>query len=419
MIERCEKSIDDKGSYAALLTDLSKAFAWINYDLVIAKLHAYGFDKDALRLIHSPLLFKVFLIDLFLITIETDIASYADDNTPYTYRSDKNQVVEDLKKIAKRMFIWFAENDMKGNKAKSHLLFSLPLDTKAVVGDTNCYTEKSKTIHEKNIVTLAIEIYKAKNKLSLDIIELAQNQNEEDNFILVCGGTSTTPAFTTSHIATDDNGLDASTAHLSTTGTTDGNSLDFSTRHVSTTGTTDGNSLDASTTHASNTGTTDGNSLDSSTIHASTTSTTDGSSLDSSTTHASATSTTDGSSLNTSTTHASTTSTTDGSSLNALTTHASTIGTTHGNSLDTSTTHVSTTSTTDGNSLDASTTHVSTIGTTDGNSLDSSTTHASITITTDGNSLDASTIHFFITTRTVTHGITQSKSVDVLKVISS
>lgn len=173
MIEKCKKSLDNKGSYAALLTDLSKAFDCINHDLLIAKLHAYGFDKDALRLIHSyltgrkqrvkinnsfstlldilfgvpqgsilgPLLFNVFLIDLFLITIETDIASYADDNTPYTYGSDKNQVVEDLEKTAERMFIWFAENGMKANEAKSHLLSSLPLDTKAVVGDT--YIENS------------------------------------------------------------------------------------------------------------------------------------------------------------------------------------------------------------------------------------------------------------------------------------
>ncbi|XP_057316881.1 uncharacterized protein LOC130657914 [Hydractinia symbiolongicarpus] len=144
MIEKCKKSLDNEGSYAALLTDLSKAFDCINHDLLIAKLHAFGFDKDALRLIHSYLTGRkqrVKINNSFSTLLDILFASYADDNTPYTYGSDKNQVVEDLEKTAKRMFIWFAENGMKANEAKSHLLSSLPLDTKAVVGDT--YIENS------------------------------------------------------------------------------------------------------------------------------------------------------------------------------------------------------------------------------------------------------------------------------------
>ena len=35
--------------------DLSKAFDTLNYDLLIAKLHAYGFDYNALKLIKSYL----------------------------------------------------------------------------------------------------------------------------------------------------------------------------------------------------------------------------------------------------------------------------------------------------------------------------------------------------------------------------
>ena len=43
------------GEYAALLTDLSKAFDCLPHDLLIAKLHAYGFDTPSLKLIHSHL----------------------------------------------------------------------------------------------------------------------------------------------------------------------------------------------------------------------------------------------------------------------------------------------------------------------------------------------------------------------------
>ena len=106
----------DKGkSFGTLLTDMSKAFDRLLHELVIAKLHSYGFCLNALRLIHSylpnrrqrtkinesyssweeilcgvpqrsilgPLLFTIFICNLFFIVKEIDIASYADDNTPF------------------------------------------------------------------------------------------------------------------------------------------------------------------------------------------------------------------------------------------------------------------------------------------------------------------------------------------------
>ena len=41
--------------FAALLTNISKAFDCIPHDLLIAKLAAYGFDTNALNLIHNYL----------------------------------------------------------------------------------------------------------------------------------------------------------------------------------------------------------------------------------------------------------------------------------------------------------------------------------------------------------------------------
>ena len=55
MIEKWKKTVDNGGVFGALLTDLSKAFDCIPHDLIIAKLEAYGFHIDALKLIHDYL----------------------------------------------------------------------------------------------------------------------------------------------------------------------------------------------------------------------------------------------------------------------------------------------------------------------------------------------------------------------------
>ena len=114
MIEK-SKSIIDKGKhFSALLTDLSKSFDCLPHNLFIAKLDAYGFKNDALYLIFNylnnrkqtvkinssfssfqkiisgvpqgslvgPLFFNIFLTYIFLFCL-TEIASYADENTPY------------------------------------------------------------------------------------------------------------------------------------------------------------------------------------------------------------------------------------------------------------------------------------------------------------------------------------------------
>ena len=81
----------------------------------------FGVPQDSIL---GPLLFNIFLCDLFLIMKETSFASYADDNKPYVTAENLDEVIKSFEKDSIKLFQWFSDNQMKANHDKCHLLVS-------------------------------------------------------------------------------------------------------------------------------------------------------------------------------------------------------------------------------------------------------------------------------------------------------
>ena len=102
--------------------ELSKGFDTLKHDLLIAKLHAYGFQHDALKLLHSylskrwdrtkvntsfssweelikglpqgPILFNLYLNDFFYLSDFMEVCNFADDTTFYTCDNDPDNLIK-------------------------------------------------------------------------------------------------------------------------------------------------------------------------------------------------------------------------------------------------------------------------------------------------------------------------------------
>ena len=168
MLENWKSAVDKGKSLGALLTDLSKAFDCLSHELLPAKLHDHGFSIAALRLINSylgnrkqrtkinmsyssweeivfgvpqgsilgPLLFNIFMCDLFFIMKETDFSSYADDNTPYRTAETIDEVIKLLEHDSTLLFKWFSDNQMKANINKCHPLVNRKDEVVINLGDS-------------------------------------------------------------------------------------------------------------------------------------------------------------------------------------------------------------------------------------------------------------------------------------------
>ena len=153
MLEAWKKAADEKKFGGAILTDLSKAFDCLNHELLLAKLNAYGFEHSALKFINSylkerkqrtkvgssfsswrdvifgvpqgsilgPLLFNIFLNDIFFFTDKSTIANYADDNSVYSVNDTYEGLIKTLQSETNEILGWFQINEMKSNEDKCHL----------------------------------------------------------------------------------------------------------------------------------------------------------------------------------------------------------------------------------------------------------------------------------------------------------
>ena len=150
LVEDWKMALDQHKCVAAILMDLSKAFDCLPHGLLLAKLEAYGLSGRAVELLGSylrdrqqriklgphtsnwadlikgvpqgsilgPLLFNVFLNDIFYFVHDSALYNYADDNKLSYIHSDCKVLKDVLQKDSETLIEWFNFNSMKANPDK-------------------------------------------------------------------------------------------------------------------------------------------------------------------------------------------------------------------------------------------------------------------------------------------------------------
>ena len=150
MIEHFKNSLDNSEYVACLSMDLSKAFDCLPHCLTICKMYSYGVSREACTLIASylrdrkqriklgntrsewtelhkgvpqgsilgPLIFNIFLNDIFYFVSKGDLYNYADDNCISVSHKDISVLSTQLENETQVMAKWFADNSMKANADK-------------------------------------------------------------------------------------------------------------------------------------------------------------------------------------------------------------------------------------------------------------------------------------------------------------
>ena len=92
----------------------------------------------------GPLLFNIYLSDLFLFFDNSDIVNYADDNSPFSCNADIDSVTSKLTNDSKTLLEWFCNNSLRANPDKFHIILSKSDEDKlikiehTVIDSSNC-----------------------------------------------------------------------------------------------------------------------------------------------------------------------------------------------------------------------------------------------------------------------------------------
>ena len=158
----------------ALLTDLSKTFGCLNHELLIAsfllilnylsgrkhrtKVNNYynGWSSITSGVpegsILGPLIFNIYINDIFYFVHDEHLANYSDDNTPHTTAKDIDTVLDYLANETYILIKWFDDNYFKLNGDKCKLLVSNNDENTSLVIDGHRFTG------ERNVKLLGIKI---------------------------------------------------------------------------------------------------------------------------------------------------------------------------------------------------------------------------------------------------------------------
>ncbi len=204
----------DKHQYAGtVLMDLSKALDCIPHALLICKMKTYGFSDDACNLICSyltgrfqrvkiadvkgswlpltkgipqgsclgPLIFNIFISDMFYFIEKCELLNYADDNTLSYVANTVDLLLDALKSDTIHALEWFDNNFMQANPNKFQVMFMKPFTNKTVfpkgieIGDV--------TIERQTSVKLLGVTIDEKLKFNDHVIEICKKASKQLNIM--------------------------------------------------------------------------------------------------------------------------------------------------------------------------------------------------------------------------------------------